>query len=237
LPSFISSCGFGGILNMRSAICRVASSNSGFLTMTDLEEIEITKAEIEKATREFNEVYGAALAEWSRLEGQLFYWFNVLTGMDEKTARGVFFSARNFNARADMLEAALDATRPGGPVQALLRTALKKARGYSGFRNSATHGEPHINAQCGSPTAKQLVIIQGRKMSDQAESTMITMLDLMTATNNFRRLNGLLFAARQEDGPKPASLLETYRQQVHELPNQPHSTEPNRNPLKPPHPL
>jgi len=84
LPSFISSCGFGGVLSMRSAIRRVASSTSGFLaTMTDdpSDELEITKAELDKASSEFESVYGAAIAEWSRLEGQLFYWFqwcNVL---------------------------------------------------------------------------------------------------------------------------------------------------------------
>lgn len=86
LPIFMSSCRFGGVASIRAAICRVASSKSGFLTMTDdsSDELEITKAELGKATREFEIVYGAAIAEWSRLEGRLFYWFQLLTGMNEK---------------------------------------------------------------------------------------------------------------------------------------------------------
>ena len=201
--------------------------------MTDQpsDEVRITKAELDKATREFETVYGAALAEWSRLEGQLFYWFQMVTGMNEKMARAVFFSARSFNGRADMLESAIDAATIDAPLRDFLEAALKKAWGYSGFRNAATHGEPHVNLQRDSPTVKQIVIIQGRKMSDEAESTMITMLDLMTATVNFKQLGGLLFAARPEELPLP-SLLETYQQRVHELPSQPHSTKPGRMPVK-----
>lgn len=217
---------------MRSAIRIVSSSKSGFLeTMSNpsFGEIEIHDTELAEITREFNVVYGAALAEWSSLESHLFYWFQLLTGMNEKTARAVFFSARSFNARADMLEAALDAESPGGPLQLFLEAALKKARGYSGFRNSATHGEPLIDRQRGSPTAKQFVIIQGRKVHYEAAETMITMLDLTTATINFRQLWEYLFAMHPAEGPRTSSSLERYRQLVLELPNRPHSTEVVQN--------
>jgi hypothetical protein len=197
------------------------------------DELEITNPQVVEAARQFHLVYGAAMAEWSRLEGQLFYWFQLLTGMDEKTARAVFFSARNFNARADMLEAALKAENPGGPIQYFLEAALKKARGYSGFRNSATHGEPHINIQRGSPTVGQFVIIQGRKVSYEAEATMITMQHLIAAQKNFQRLAGSLFATYPGDGPTTASLLETHRELVLQLPNQPHSTADDPSPSEP----
>jgi hypothetical protein len=189
------------------------------------DQIEITNAEIAEAGRQFHLVYGAALAEWSRLEGQLFYWFQRLTGMDEKTGRAVFFAARNFNTRSDMLEAALKAVNPGGPIQLFLQAALKKARGYSGFRNAAIHGEPHINLQRGSKTAGQFVIIQGSKVSFEAEPTMITMQHLIAAQKRFSQLGHSLFETFPHKGPKPASLLEEHRELVLQLPNQPHSTE------------
>ena len=40
LPSFISLCGLGGILSMRSAICRVISSISDFFAMADFQELD-----------------------------------------------------------------------------------------------------------------------------------------------------------------------------------------------------
>ncbi len=205
--------------------------------MTDApndDEIKISKAQLAAAVSDFHRLYGAALAEWSRLEGQLFYWFQILTGMDEKTARGVFFSARNFNARADMLEAALDAENPTGPIQDFLEAVLKKARSYSGFRNAATHGEPHINLQRGSATAGQMVIIQGRKVSHEAEATMITVDQLEAAQQKFQALAGYIHATLPHGGhPQQASLIEMCRQLVLALPNQAHSTPPDRKPSEP----
>lgn len=206
----------------------------GAFAMDDPFEDVVTDPQVIEAARQFHLVYGAALAEWSRLEGQLFYWFQLLTGMDEKTARAVFFSARNFNTRADMLEAALKAANPGGPIQYFLEAALKKARAYSGFRNSATHGEPHINLQRGSATLGQFVIIQGRKVSHEAEATM--MQHLIAAQKNFARLGSSLFLTFPRGGPKPAALLEEHRELVLQLPNQPHSTadDPSPSEQKPP---
>ena len=191
------------------------------------DEIDITRAELDNATREFNAVYGETLAEWSRLEGQLFYWFRFITSMNEKLARAIFYSARNFTARADMLSAAMRAGNLEATVLGFLKETLKKIRMYDEFRNRATHGEAHINLQEGSPSAKQMVIIQGREVSEQAESGMVTMLDLMTATNNFKRLRAYLFEGHPDQEP-PLSLLETYQQRVRELPNQAQSIEPNR---------
>jgi hypothetical protein len=51
--------------------------------------------------------YGEALLQWSRLEQYLFFWFEFVTGMEHMIARAVFYSARNFNGRSEMLEAAL----------------------------------------------------------------------------------------------------------------------------------
>lgn len=198
------------------------------------DEIQMTTAQVKEALHQFHQLYGATLAEWSRLEGQLFYWFQVLTGMNEKIARGIFFSARTFNGRADMLEAALDATHPDGPLRAFLIAVLKRARGYSGFRNAATHGEAHINLQRGSPAAGQMVIIQGRKVSEEAEETMITMQDLAAAQKKFSVLANNTFSALPRQGiPHTPALLQTCRELVLQLPSQAHSTEADRTPSAP----
>jgi hypothetical protein len=195
------------------------------------DEIEVTKEQATEAVHQFHLLYGAMMAEWSRLEGQLFHWFQFLTGMNEKLARGVFFSAHSFNGRADVLNAALSATYPTGPVKDFLGAVLKKARGYAGFRNAATHGESHINVQRGSPTAGQMVIIQGSKMSDEAEPTMITMRDLAAARDIFETLVAHLFAALPH-AAQP-SLLAACRELVLELPNQIRSSEQSPTPSKP----
>jgi hypothetical protein len=74
------------------------------------DKVEMADEELDRAKREFSIVYGEAMAEWSSLEGQLFYWFQLVTGMNERLGRAIFFSARSFAARADMLAAALQAS-------------------------------------------------------------------------------------------------------------------------------
>lgn len=55
--------------------------------------------------------YGKTLDGWSILENSVSLFFAKLTGMTPTKARRVFYSARSFNGRADMFEAALSATR------------------------------------------------------------------------------------------------------------------------------
>ena len=83
------------------------------------------------------------MSAWGLLESQLFHWFFYISGINnERMARSIYYSAKSFNARADMLEEVVRVAALNEDHAAFLKTAIKKARRYSAFRNSATHGEP-----------------------------------------------------------------------------------------------
>jgi hypothetical protein len=85
------------------------------------------------------------------LESAIFRWFQYSTGMSDPLARAVFYSARNFTGRRDMLIAALPFASLAKSEQAFIRTALKKTREYSAFRNQMAHREPILDARKESP--------------------------------------------------------------------------------------
>ena len=106
-----------------------------------------------KAAHEFYPIYGLALGEWSRLENSLYFWFAHVTKMKHPIGRAIFFSAKSFASRAEMLEAAIEHQDNLSKHQLeLIEEIIKKARKYSAFRNRITHGEPRFtglfNALC-----------------------------------------------------------------------------------------
>ena len=92
------------------------------------------------ARNEFYQVCGHLMLVWAELEEILLHWFMTASGMDQAKARAVFYSAKSFNGRADMLKAVI----PLGPFDEatveFIKAGLKKARQFSGFRNLAAHG-------------------------------------------------------------------------------------------------
>jgi hypothetical protein len=87
---------------------------------------------------------GEALMEWSYIENRLFRWFKHLTRLPDAMARSVFFSARSFLGRSEMLAAAIEHAVFRGPrgeiARDLIEEALQKANGYASFRNALAHG-------------------------------------------------------------------------------------------------
>ncbi|RWD62318.1 MAG: hypothetical protein EOS36_15460 [Mesorhizobium sp.] len=90
-------------------------------------------------------LYGQAMLNWSNVEDCLCEWFHYLSGMKYPQARAVFFSARGFAARADMLSALLDFPDEKRFVLEFVRDSLNKSIGYSQVRNRLAHRIPVIN--------------------------------------------------------------------------------------------
>ena len=78
-------------------------------------DIDTLEEDEETVHQRFVLAYGDALLQWARLEQHLFFWFEIITGMDHMMARAVFYSPRNFNGRSEMLEAAIN-TRKSRPT-------------------------------------------------------------------------------------------------------------------------
>ncbi len=149
----------------------------------------ILKDQLGEATLEFYHFYGHALARWSQLETALYYWFERTTGMQDAMARAIFYGARGFFARAEMLDAAIEHAATLSPTEtAFLREALKKAKSYSSFRNKIAHGEPRLNVVEGTPETKlHYTITQGRNTPASGEEA-ISVTELATAADNFHTL-------------------------------------------------
>ena len=162
----------------------------------------------ERGHAEFHHSYGITLANWSGIERGLFYWFYRTTGMSEAMARAVFYSARSFNGRAEMLEAAV-ANNPTllGDELAFIKAAIKKAGKFSSFRNRIAHGEPIINViklrdHKGGHASRTIdcSIVQGKSHGPDP-ATDVSFNNLMNAAENFHQLQCLLTAALNRDKP------------------------------------
>ena len=131
-------------------------------------KFEFTKEQAEdlnQARAEFHHAYGVAMAQWGGVERGLYLWFVHATQMKEKVARAVLYSARSFNARAEMLQAVIDQAAHLAPERLdFIQKALGRAWGYSSFRNRMAHGEPMMNILDirGQPRKVSWAIAQGK---------------------------------------------------------------------------
>ncbi|MFN3764509.1 MAG: hypothetical protein ACK4R3_02960 [Aliihoeflea sp.] len=143
------------------------------------------------AEEKFHLAYGRALAQWAVVEQRMFFWFWQITGLPQDMSRAVFYSSKNFAGRADMLEAALGASATPDDVTEFLRSAMKKARQFSSFRNQLAHGETMFDPQPDSPNHLQTVLIDG-KHNDGTLANVTTVEQIEAATGNFRELSRLI---------------------------------------------
>ena len=181
-----------------------------------------------RATRdEFYKTIGEAMAAWSAVEDGLFEWFKRCTGMQEQLARVVFYSARSFEGRRDMLEAAI----PFSPTDEKTRTAIRKcmlrAGQYAAFRNRIAHRHMLYTYEIQPP---QFVLIEGRTLSGPIEGATlkyVTIEALKIAAHNFRRLTDCILAFHP-DWQEPAVCEQGCLEEILALPTEADSTEPSR---------
>jgi hypothetical protein len=176
---------------------------------------------------QFHNAYGAAMTAWARLEGVLFYWFMDATGFNEPIARAIFFSARNFTGRRDMLRASLPFARFDDAGMAVIKAGLGKARKWSEFRNKIAHGEPVLDIRQQSASWGQFVLAEGKSIEES--DPVVTVHDLNIATRNFDELRRLLWDAHPMYRT-PTLDAGQYLRLIRELPNQGHSSERSRIP-------
>jgi hypothetical protein len=180
-------------------------------------KFKLRPEQLAEATAEFYHFYGHALARWSQLETAFYYWFERTTGMQDAMARAIFYGGRGFFARAEMLEAAIEHATTLDPTQsAFLKEALKRAKGYSSFRNKIAHGEPRLNVvEATSETKLHYTITQGRNTPATGEES-ISVTELATAADNFHTLaqcirDVLPFPVRNPKAKSPEECLALVR--------------------------
>ena len=190
----------------------------------------INDADHARALAEFRTTYGMLMEAWARVEAAVFYWFMLLTGIEERMARAIYYSARSFSARGSMV----DATLPLSPIdpakKEFVKAALKKAGQYSGFRNRATHGEPVWNYRL-----SQYVLAEGDWGEKGPADDAITIRQMQVACRNFselRRLMWELARPRSHVGSPPSP--QGYLVRIRALANEASSSEarPQQQPQK-----
>lgn len=183
--------------------------------------------ESERAYAEFHNAYGIALAQWAGLERMLSYWFALITQMHAMMAQSVFYSARSFGARAEMLQAAIEHAKHIQPdILKFIQAALKRCWSYSTFRNYLAHGEPSMTVMEveGRPRKVYYAIVQTGSSNDT--KTEISVEQLKVIAENFNALHMVMMDAHPKIGPERAqprkSILE-YLARVNALPTQANS--------------
>ncbi|SDB31385.1 hypothetical protein [Bauldia litoralis] len=182
----------------------------------------VSKAALDHAEALFVEAFGRAMLNWSHVEQRLFWYFEHITEMKHEMSRAVYYSARNFTARAEMLAAAMSANQAlDSDLSVFLQKALKKARQYQAFRNSLAHGETIMFANTGIRAENRLTLVEGKRALHLSIDSGIKVSQLRTAAKNFSRLASLLTVVylnqmtKGAHGKSPAQCLK----QVLRLPN------------------
>jgi hypothetical protein len=198
----------------------VPATSSEVFVMAEQIKFRMHKDQLVTATLEFHQHLGAVMRMWSGVERALYNWFERATGMPDSMARGIFYGARGFSARAEMLESTLEHTTALTPAQSVfVKEAVKKARQYSGFRNRVAHGEPRLTVVHGEPTTAHYVIVQGKDVASPDEFLSIDDLDgrIHTLQRCATEMHPWL-RERNKNLLSPEECLA----QVRALPNQPH---------------
>lgn len=182
-----------------------------------------------KADDEFHLAYGRALSEWAAIEQRLFFWFQHLTNMPNGVGRAVFYSAKNFNGRMDMLDAVSEKLPLDENTAAFLKSVSKKARQFASSRNALAHGETMFDARGQSPNYLRTILVDG-KHNDGTAAAVVTAETLDIIRGNFRELSRLVMdglALAQGSPHRSTPSLEKCREQVLAMPNQADSQTPS----------
>lgn len=138
--------------------------------------------------REFYQAYGAAMANWAGLEYELGNLFISLTGLPERMGRAIFFSARSFLGRADMITECIPFVRTVPDGKRYLVDLVKLARKWAETRNALAH-DMH-----------GMIMQEGRKNPTYAitpsEGAIIEKKDLAIICENFFTLSQLVQYSR-----------------------------------------
>lgn len=188
------------------------------------------------AEAEFSLAYGRALSSWASLEQVLYTWFHEISGMPPAMSRGIFYSARNFNGRSDMLEAAISTSTLPTEFIEFIKAAIKKSVQFNAFRNSIAHGEPALYKPNQNNFEVRQIMIQGSKGTDTPPDLYIDVTRLDVARFNFGALRSAMIDALLQklgvDDPGGPTLQECL-ERVRALPNRadlatPAPTKPKR---------
>ena len=174
--------------------------------------------------------YGQAMLQWSYVEDRLFMWFFRLTSLKENMARAVFFSARSFQGRLDMVNAVIhektDDDSLNGDNLATISEIFKKAALYAGYRNALAHGLGiFVNEPSG---ALKPILVQGKHKRIEYEQLGLAEARILLIGTNFEKLQDLMIRALRAYRSGGSTPIREYLEQLEMLPNEADQGSPSR---------
>jgi hypothetical protein len=174
---------------------------------------------------EFYKDVGRVVAAWADIESVLFAWFGRLTNTDKDMAAAIYYSARSFQGRLDMLDATVRVAEMEFSAREFLKTALRIARQYSVFRNAVVHGVPEHVVNKTSRYFGQHVIMATITTEVETAPDIITREHLAAARGTFIKFTRSLALVGQWENHEDGMTLspELHHELILRLPNPPHS--------------
>ncbi|WP_316977699.1 hypothetical protein [Shumkonia mesophila] len=166
---------------------------------------------------------GEAIAAWAGLEHALASAFALTLNIKDGLADPIFFSARAFNGKRDMLMAAIKyAKLPQKHVvrQKIFKSGCNAASRWYPVRNKLAHELPTVSTVDDEMLGGTLIPnVPTDDFQSHVERTLTTKA-IKESAENFSLLGKLIYEAGELSG---GTLLEKLLQQVRELPDRPYS--------------
>jgi len=154
------------------ALLGARSSSGGFSVMAGYR--------VEDVDGEFYRAYGRAMASWSELERGLGTILVRVTGLSPKMAGAIFYSARSFQGRAEMVQACIPFAKTTPAGKAFLTGLVNRAGGYAKTRNALAHdrhmmhvhrsADPHLTFKMTIEAPDGIVSLEIRGVTNAAQN-------------------------------------------------------------------
>jgi hypothetical protein len=165
--------------------------------------------------------YGKAMSAWADIElGLCGLFVQAIDPLNKLrvNAEGIFYSARSFSGRADMLKAASKSQLLTKNQRCLTRAALKRAQDYNTFRSKLAHRVTVQSYGILNP-AIETHLHEGDDIAGQdAHMPSIGIDDLKHAATHFDALSFVILTGDSDEVRPPEESL----QLVLQLPKEPH---------------
>ena len=171
----------------RSTSSRRFSSGS-FMSNTLMQPVTV---EEQALAERFYAALGRCTGRWSGIEHNLSRHFGALAKLPYPAAARIFFSARSFQGRYDMLSCLVDGMSGPPGLRNYYRSLLARVRTYNVTRNMYAHDAIAFNCDPRSPRHRQLNILPAN-LVDGTTKTVLGLIELETVAKNFSHLIALL---------------------------------------------
>ena len=94
-----------------------------------------------EAQKEYALAIGHFMIEWNMLERRLAFLFQQLTGLSQKQADAIFFAAKAYMARKDLLQAAISSSNRAQDFTKACEDVIRRCNAIVSKRNSAAHDD------------------------------------------------------------------------------------------------